>query len=60
ILNTAVIGAGAIHGCHINALRQIPGVGLGGLVPILSGKSLNSAKRQHSGIYNHYPANMQE
>lgn len=23
LLNTAVIGAGAIHGCHVNALRQL-------------------------------------
>lgn len=28
ILNTAVIGAGAIHRCHVNALRQIPNVAL--------------------------------
>ena len=28
LLNTAVIGAGAIHGCHVNALRQLPNVAL--------------------------------
>ena len=27
LLNTAVIGAGAIHGCHVNALRQLPAAG---------------------------------
>jgi hypothetical protein len=24
ILNSAIIGGGAIHRCHVNALRQIP------------------------------------
>ncbi len=38
ILNTAVIGAGAIHGCHVNALRQMPNVALRALVDIDSGK----------------------
>ena len=32
ILNTAIIGGGAIHGCHVNALRQLPDVTLRALV----------------------------
>ena len=43
ILNTAVIGAGAIHICHINALRQIPGVALRALVDTESVKGLKLA-----------------
>ncbi len=43
LLNTAVIGAGAIHGCHVNALRQLPNVALRALADIDSVKGLKLA-----------------
>lgn len=54
ILNTAVIGAGAIHGCHINALRQIPGVALRALVDIESVKGLKLAMGYQCRFYQDY------
>ena len=54
ILNTAVIGAGAIHICHINALRQIPGVALRALVDIDSVKGLALAKDYQCRFYQDY------
>ncbi|HBU6132714.1 Gfo/Idh/MocA family protein [Enterobacter sp. 168J2] len=54
ILNTAVIGAGAIHGCHVNALRQIPNVALRALVDIDSVKGLKLAMDYQCRFYQDY------
>ena len=54
ILNTAVIGAGAIHICHINALRQIPGVALRALVDTESVKGLKLAMGYQCRFYQDY------
>lgn len=54
ILNTAVIGAGAIHICHINALRQIPGVALRALVDSESVKGLKLAMGYQCRFYQDY------
>ncbi|HFK5735425.1 TPA: Gfo/Idh/MocA family protein [Enterobacter sichuanensis] len=54
ILNTAVIGAGAIHICHINALRQIPGVELRALVDTESVKGLKLAMGYQCRFYQDY------
>ncbi|HDR2621565.1 TPA: Gfo/Idh/MocA family oxidoreductase [Enterobacter chuandaensis] len=53
-LNTAVIGAGAIHGCHVNALRQIPNVALRALVDIDSVKGLKLAMDYQCRFYQDY------
>ncbi|KUQ82273.1 MULTISPECIES: Gfo/Idh/MocA family protein [Enterobacter cloacae complex] len=54
ILNTAVIGAGAIHGCHVNALRQLPNVALRALVDIDSVKGLKLAMGYRCRFYQDY------
>lgn len=54
ILNTAIIGGGAIHGCHVNALRQIPNVALRALVDIDSVKGLALAKDYQCRFYQDY------
>lgn len=54
ILNTAVIGAGAIHRCHVNALRQIPNVALRALVDIDSVKGLTQAMAYQCRFYQDY------
>ena len=54
ILNTAVIGAGAIHRCHVNALRQIPNVALRALVDIDSVKGLTLAMAYQCRFYQDY------
>ncbi|HED6239794.1 TPA: Gfo/Idh/MocA family oxidoreductase [Enterobacter sichuanensis] len=54
ILNTAVIGTGAIHICHINALRQIPGVALRALVDTESVKGLKLAMGYQCRFYQDY------
>lgn len=54
ILNTAVIGAGAIHIRHINALRQIPGVALRALVDTESVKGLKLAMGYQCRFYQDY------
>lgn len=54
ILNTAVIGAGAIHSCHVNALRQIPNVALRALVDIDSVKGLTLAMAYQCRFYQDY------
>lgn len=51
ILNTAIIGAGAIHSCHVNALRQIPNVALRALVDIDSVKGLKLAMNYQCRFY---------
>ncbi|WP_336222741.1 Gfo/Idh/MocA family oxidoreductase [Enterobacter kobei] len=54
ILNTAVIGAGAIHRCHVNALRQIPNVALRALVDIDRVKGLTLAMAYQCRFYQDY------
>ncbi|MDI3140443.1 Gfo/Idh/MocA family protein [Enterobacter kobei] len=54
ILNTAVIGAGAIHRCHVNALRQIPNVALRALVDIDCVKGLTLAMAYQCRFYQDY------
>ena len=44
-LNAAIIGAGAIHRSHVNALRLLPGVTLRALVDIDSANGLQQAMR---------------
>jgi len=39
-LNAAIIGCGAIHQCHVEALRQIPGVVLRAVVDTEKDKGL--------------------
>ena len=54
ILNTAIIGGGAIHGCHVNALRQLPNVALRALVDIDSVKGLKLAMNYQCRFYQDY------
>lgn len=54
ILNTAIIGCGAIHGCHVNALRQLPDVSLRALVDTESAKGLKLAKDWQCRFYQDY------
>jgi len=54
ILNTAIIGGGAIHGCHVNALRQIPNVTLRALVDTDSVKGLKLAMNYQCRFYQDY------
>jgi len=54
ILNTAIIGGGAIHGCHVNALRQIPDVTLRALADIDSAKGLKLAMAYQCRFYQDY------
>lgn len=54
LLNTAVIGAGAIHGCHVNALRQLPNVALRALADIDSVKGLKLALGYQCRFYQDY------
>ncbi|WP_253380082.1 Gfo/Idh/MocA family protein [unidentified bacterial endosymbiont] len=54
ILNTAIIGAGAIHNCHVNALRQLPDVVLRALVDIDSVKGLKLAMGYQCRFYQDY------
>ncbi|EPC4045847.1 Gfo/Idh/MocA family protein [Enterobacter mori] len=54
ILNTAIIGGGAIHRCHVNALRQIPNVALRALVDIDSVKGLKLAMGYQCRFYQDY------
>jgi len=48
-IHTAIIGAGAIHGCHVNTLRPLPNVALRALVDIdgLKGQALANDYRCH-------------
>ena len=54
ILNSAIIGCGAIHSCHVNALRQIPNVALRALVDIDSVKGLTLAMAYQCRFYQDY------
>lgn len=49
-LNAAIIGAGAIHSSHVNALRLLPGVTLRALVDIDSANGLQQASRITAAI----------
>ncbi|MDE4082524.1 MULTISPECIES: Gfo/Idh/MocA family protein [Enterobacter cloacae complex] len=53
-LNAAIIGAGAIHGCHVNALRQLPNVALRALVDTDSVKGLTLAMNYRCRFYQDY------
>lgn len=48
-IHTAIIGAGAIHGCHVNALRPLPNVTLRALVDtdIARGQALANEYQCH-------------
>jgi predicted dehydrogenase len=54
MLNAAIIGGGAIHRCHVNALRQMPGVTLRALVDIDSEAGLKLAMTYHCRFYQDY------
>lgn len=53
-LNAAIIGGGAIHTCHVNALRQMPGVTLRALVDIDSERGLKLAMAYQCRFYQDY------
>nr|WP_318383241.1 Gfo/Idh/MocA family oxidoreductase [uncultured Enterobacter sp.] len=53
-LNAAIIGGGAIHTCHAEALRQTPGVTLRALVEIDADKGAALAARYGCGYYADY------
>lgn len=53
-LNAAIIGAGAIHGCHMNALKQLPGVTLKALVDINSNIGSTLAETYGCRFYQDY------
>lgn len=54
ILNSAIIGCGAIHSCHVNALRQIPNVALRALVNTDSVKGLKLGMAYQCRFYQDY------
>lgn len=54
ILNTAIIGGGAIHGCHVNALLPLPDVKLRALVDIDSAKGQALATDYQCHFYQDY------
>ncbi|MFP2467069.1 Gfo/Idh/MocA family protein [Pseudescherichia vulneris] len=53
-LNAAIIGCGAIHQCHVEALRQIPGVTLRALVDTEKDKGLALSAEYHCHFYQDY------
>ena len=53
-LNAAIIGAGAIHRSHVNALRLLPGVTLRALVDIDSANGLQQAMAYNCRFYQNY------
>jgi len=53
-LNVAIVGAGAIHGCHVTALQHIPDVSLCALVDIDAKKGAPLARRYGCGFYTDY------
>ncbi|WJD50738.1 Gfo/Idh/MocA family protein [Enterobacter sp. PGRG2] len=53
-LNVAIIGAGAIHGCHVAALQHTPGVSLHALVDIDAEKGAALARRYGCRFYQDY------
>ena len=53
-LNAAIIGGGAIHRCHVNALRHMPGVTLRALVDVDSENGLKLAMEYHCRFYQDY------
>ena len=54
VLNSAIIGGGAIHGCHVNALCHLPDVTLRALVDIDSVKGLKLAMDYRCRFYQDY------
>lgn len=54
ILNAAIIGGGAIHRCHVNALRQLSGVNLRALVETDSEKGLKLSMDYQCRFYQDY------
>jgi len=54
ILNSAIIGCGAIHSCHVNALRQIPNVALRALADTDSVKGLKLGMAYQCRFYQDY------
>ena len=54
MLNAAVIGGGAIHTCHVNAIRQLPGVTLRALADIDSERGLKLAMAYQCRFYQDY------
>ncbi|PLR32386.1 gfo/Idh/MocA family oxidoreductase [Chimaeribacter californicus] len=55
-LNAAIIGGGAIHLCHVGALRQVPGVRLHALAEIDSEKGQALARTYGCHFYQDYRA----
>ncbi|PGQ60059.1 oxidoreductase, partial [Bacillus cereus] len=53
-LNAAIIGCGAIHQCHVEALRQIPGVVLRAVVDIEKDKGLGLSAEYNCHFYQDY------
>lgn len=53
-LNAAIIGGGAIHRCHVNAIRQMPGVVLRALVDVDSENGLKLAMAYQCRFYQDY------
>ncbi|MCG5043756.1 Gfo/Idh/MocA family oxidoreductase [Enterobacteriaceae bacterium 155047] len=53
-LNAAIIGGGAIHRCHVNALRQLSGVNLRALVDTDSEKGLKLSMDYQCRFYQDY------
>ncbi|HAT1646316.1 TPA: Gfo/Idh/MocA family oxidoreductase [Raoultella planticola] len=54
ILNTAIIGGGAIHDCHVNALRQMPDAALRVLVDTDAVKGMALAAAYQCRFYQDY------
>jgi len=53
-LNAAIIGCGAIHQCHVEALRQIPGVVLRAVVDTEKDKGLALSAEYNCHFYQDY------
>lgn len=53
-LNAAIIGCGAIHQCHVEALRQIPGVVLHAVVDTEKDKGLALSTEYNCHFYQDY------
>ena len=53
-LNAAIIGCGAIHQCHVEALRQLPGVALRAVVDTEQNKGLALSAEYHCHFYQDY------
>lgn len=60
ILNTAIIGGGAIHGCHVNALLTLPEATLRALVDTDGVKGQALASRYRCRFYQDYREMLQD